>query len=109
MRTLKLVHPNGHAYWNEGEFKIILPNGLVYPIEKHKENFGHGYKIEVRQDGIYYILHFCGSGYGKVPCTDGRYPPLKIIDRSEYDRIEYIGEPMKMPESLLSDLAEMGN
>lgn len=109
MRVLKLIHPTGHPYWQAGEFQIIMPDGNKYPMHEHQQNFAHGYKIEVRPDGIYYVLHFCSSGGGKVPCpVDGRYPPLKIIASSEYDKIEYVGEQLKLSDTLKADLAENG-
>jgi len=107
-RILKLHNPTGNPYWNAGEYKIEMPNGEMYPIQKHHQDFGHGYKIEIKEDGIYYVLHFCGSGYGKVPCTDGRYPPLKIISSSEYDKIEYVGEELKISDNLKNDLMQNG-
>jgi len=108
MRILRLHHPTGHPYWQAGEFQITMPDGEKYPMHKHQQNFGHGYKIDVSDDGVYYILHFCGSGYGKVPCTDGRYPPIKIISSTEYDSIEYVGDELQMSDTLKNDLAENG-
>lgn len=106
MRVLKLHHPTGHPYWNQGEFDVELPNGEMYDLSRHSQNFGHGYKIDIKEDGIYYVLHFVGSGYGKIPCTDGRFPPIKIVDSSEYDKIEYVGEELVISEELRNDLIE---
>jgi len=104
MRILKMIYPTGHPYWNEGEFNIIMPNGDKYDMHKHRQYAGHGYKIDVRKDGVYYILHDCGSGYGKV--TNDKYPPIKIISSTEYDKIQYIGNELVISDTLKKDLAE---
>jgi hypothetical protein len=107
-RILKMLNPTGHPYWQAGEYNIIMPDGTKYPMCTHNKGFGHGYKIEVRPDGIYYVLHFCSSGSGKVPCTDGRYPPERIVSSSEYDEIEYVGNELLMSDELKHDLACCG-
>lgn len=107
MRVLKMVHPDGHPYWDGGEFSIIMPDGEYYPMGNHRQNFGHGYRLEVRGDGIYYQLQYCGSGYGKTDAVD-RFPIKKIISSSEYDSIEYVGTSKAMSEELKNDLQENG-
>jgi len=102
-----MVHPDGHPYWDGGELSIIMPDGEYYPMGNHRQNFGHGYRLEVRGDGIYYQLQYCGSGYGKTDAVD-RFPIKKIISSSEYDSIEYVGTSKAMSEELKNDLQENG-
>ncbi|MBL7721157.1 MAG: hypothetical protein JNK98_04110 [Chitinophagaceae bacterium] len=105
MRVLQLIHPTGHPYWNEGEFGVITPDGL--PVAVPKES-GMGYKIEVRPDGIYYVPHYCGSGFGKVPCNDNRHPEIKLVDANQYDTIQYVGSPLVQSDTLKEDLIQNG-
>jgi hypothetical protein len=106
IRVLTLHHPTGHPYWNAGEFTIEMPDGSFYPIEKHHEAFGHGYRIDVKADGIYYVLMFCGTGYGKVEGTHDRFAPIKIISKSEYDIILYSGERLIISDTLKQNLRD---
>lgn len=115
MKVLKLHHPKGHPYWAQGEYSIELPNGEFFDIYKNKDkvpkehyygmfgqygNFAH--MIVVKNNGIYWQICTSSSGGGKQPV----YDPFKIIDSSEYDKIEYVGEKLIMSETLKQDLLD---
>ncbi len=112
MRILILHHPKGHPYWQEGEFKIELPNGGIYDKRQHSAGiptyaekdpeYCSSHRIVVKEDGIYFQHCGASSGGGKQDYKQ----PFKIIDKSEYDKIEFAGTPLEMSETLLNDLAE---
>ncbi|WP_430897668.1 MULTISPECIES: hypothetical protein [unclassified Paraflavitalea] len=104
IRTLTLQLPDAHSYWNSGEYVILMPNGEEYDLSKHRRSFGHSYRIEVTEEGIYYVLQYCGSGYGK---KDGE--KTLIIHRNEYDMIQYKGEVIQLSEQLTQEIASYTN
>lgn len=105
MRIVKLHEPTGHPFWQEGEYSVELPDGKMYDMSKHSRDFGHGYRIKILPTGIYYQLCYCGSGYGKKDAID-RFPPELIISSKDYDKIEYVGQPLVMSETLKQDLRD---
>ncbi len=112
-RVLKLHHPTGHAYWSAGEYGVQMPNGSFYNKRQHAtdipayakddEKYTSPHKIEERPDGIYYIPCACGSGFGKV---ESKVAAIKIVDASEYDKVEYVGAPLVISPELQNDLTE---
>lgn len=103
MRTLKLHHPTGHPYWQRDEYTIELPDGTIYDkTVDYKKYRGDAHRIIVKKDGIYYQHCGASSGGGKTNYKE----PWKIVDASQYNNIEYIGEPLVMSQTLLDDLKE---
>lgn len=94
-RTLILHHPIGHPYWQDQEYRIQLPDGQFYDKSQHspKEPHGAPHKILIQDDGIYYQRCGASSGAGKTDYKD----PFIIIQKSEYDIIEFVGIPLVMP------------
>lgn len=107
MRILKLHHPTGSPYWNRDEYKVELPDGTFYDIGKHSPGFGGGYRILIKDSGLYYQQCYSGSGFGKKDATD-RFPPVLIVPREKYDSIKFVGEPLVISEELKSDLNKYG-
>lgn len=109
MRTLRLYHPKGHPYWNAGQFNIQLPDGTFYNKKQHNEDpeseFCDSHKIIVKQDGIYFQKCAASSGSGKTAYGT----QFKIVDSTNYDRIEFVGDPLVMSENLLNEIAELEN
>lgn len=106
MRILKLHHPTGHPYWQKNEFKVELPNGSfikLLPLFGRYGNLG-GYEIYLQDGNVYFVECGSSSGGGK-----NRYgQPKKIVDRSEYDKIEYIGKPLEISACLRNDMRANG-
>ncbi len=106
MRILKLHYPTGHPYWQSDEYKIELPNGEFYNTSKHQMDFGSGHRIIVKDDGIHHQLCHCGSGFGKIDAKS--YPATLIVPKSDYDKIEFVGQKKEMSDDLKDDLKENG-
>jgi hypothetical protein len=113
MSTIKLHHPTGHPYWNKEEFKIEMPDGSFFDLDKIEDvpeyaNYLLGrfstaaHKIKISQHGICYQLCGASSGTGKKDYKE----PFLIIDNSQYDDIEFVGEPLVISENLMNDLSE---
>jgi len=97
-KILKLHHPTGHLYWQKDEYEIELPNGkFINPLEHIKDNCG-GYRVYWDNTGVWVQICASGSGYGKVDRTD--IPPKLLVSSSEYDKIEFAGNPIEVSEEL---------
>jgi len=101
MKIVKLHHPNGHAYWQKGEYKIELPNGQFVDLSKYSSHNLYSYEVFVDRDGIWFTDCAASSGTGKIRVDK----PILILSSAEYDKIEYVGEPLLIPETLKNDLA----
>ena len=116
MKTLKLHHPKtGHPFWDKDEYRIEMPDGTFFHLEdlpRHvlpqyaKTVLGwlKRYRLIIKPDGIYYQICNCSSGFGKTDYKE----PFKIIDKAWYDRVVYVGQPLRMSQSLINDLKENG-
>ena len=116
MRVLKLHHPSPlySVYWQKGEFNIELPDGTFYNKKKHASNiptyaendpnYTSSHTIIEKKDGIYYQPCSASSGGGKRPYGE----PFLIVPKSQYDKVEYVGEPLVFTKELIADLKEMG-
>lgn len=106
LRVLKLHHPKGHPYWAKNEFKVELPNGRFIdttPLFNHNGNYG-GYEIFEKEGNIYFVQCGSSSGFGKQ-----RHKEIKkIVDKSEYDILEYVGEELTMSKELINEVSEFG-
>jgi len=95
MRVLKLHHPTGHPYWNQGEFILELPDdSMLNPVTLLKDNYGGSYDVYVKNGDVMLQQCACGSGYGKVRMTE--IDPIVLIKQDEYDQLEYVGEPLEI-------------
>jgi hypothetical protein len=106
MRTLKLHHPTGHPYWAKNEYSVQMPNGNfldLTPFFDRNGNYG-GYEIFIKNGNVFFVQCDCGSGKGKVRLREVK----KIVDKTEYDKIEFAGSELTIPESLKVELAEIG-
>lgn len=102
---LKLFHPKGHAYWNRNEFKVLKDTGeFVYPwkFSKYHGQNGEAFEIKVKAEGIFVQYYLCSSGLGKHPYGEEHL----LVDSSEYDEIEYIGQPLEMCDTLKKDIED---
>jgi hypothetical protein len=104
MRTLKLHHPTGHPYWQQDEYQIELPNGKRINPAHHIEDTYGGYRVYWNNEGVWVQICASGSGYGKKDRTG--HPPKLLVERSEYDNIEFVGNAKPISETLSQDLAE---
>ncbi len=105
MKILKLHHPTGHPYWQKNKFKVELPDRTFSDIFKFsKYNGENGEEVEVYslEAGIFVKYFMCSSGSGK--CAYGIYHLL--VDRNEYDKVEYAGEPLTISQNLINEIAE---
>ncbi len=114
-RVLKLHYPDGHPYWNADEYKIEL-NGNEFDLDKiplsELPKYAQFYcgrlsnerrRIILKDDGLYYQL--CSdSSHGK----NDYEKPFKVLDKSEYDKVEFVGVKKGMPQSIIDDLKDMG-
>ena len=106
MRTLKLHHPTSHPYWGKNEYGVQMPNGSfldLTPFFDHNGNYG-GYEIFVKKGDVFFVQCECGSGYGKIRLKEVK----KIVDKTEYDKIDFAGIELTIPDSLKAELAEIG-
>ncbi len=104
MRVLKLHHPTGHPYWNQGEFKVQLPNGkFLVPTDFIGEAFG-GYRIYLDSQGVWIQKCASGSGYGKRDMK--HVPPKLMVPVNQYDKIEYVGKELVMSATLQRDITD---
>jgi hypothetical protein len=106
MRTLTLHHPTGHPYWSKNEYTVQMPNGNfldLTPFFNFNGNYG-GYEIFVKNGDVFFVQCDCGSGLGKIRIGEIK----KIIDKAEYDKIEFAGRELTIPDSLKFELAESG-
>lgn len=102
MRTIKLHHPTGHPYWQEGEFKIEMPDGTFFNKQQFTDevpgwansDYCESHRIILKDDGIYYQRCGASSGTGKTNYGD----PFRIIGSDQYDLVVYVGEPLVMSE-----------
>lgn len=103
MRILKLHNPTGHPYWQANEYKVEKPNGEFVDIKSLFEQGNHGgYEIFIEDGDIYFVQCASGSGYGKQRWRE----PIKIVDKKEYDKIEYVGKELKISKELQQDMAD---
>jgi hypothetical protein len=103
MRTLKLHHPTGHPYWKKDEYQIELPNGQRINPERHIEDNYGGYRVYWNDEGVWVQICASGSGYGKKDRTG--HPPKLLVERLEYDNIEFVGEELVMSKNLIDDIS----
>ena len=113
MRTIKLHHPTGHSYWNKNKFTIELPSGKMFDLMPYHSYIGtrfpvldDDYMIEVDSNGVYYQKMISSIGSGRVR-VNGK-PRILIIPSKEYDSIEYVGNPLVISNTLITDLIENG-
>lgn len=104
IRILKLHHPKGHPYWQQGEYKIQLPDGTLINPANHITDTHGGYRVYWDESGVWVQICAAGSGFGKVDRP--HIPPILLVNKSEYDQIELVGKPLKMAESLLNEINE---
>ena len=106
MRILKLHEPQGHPYWQAGEYGVELPDGsFVRPMDYMTDNYG-GYRIYWNEKGVWLQQCSSGSGYGKVDRSN--CPPRLVVSSNAYDKIEFVGDKKEMSDTLKQDLRESG-
>ena len=78
------------------------PNGEFISLKGLFDANGNhgGYEIYIENNNVYFVQCASGSGYGKVRLKE----PIKIVDSSDYDKIEIIGEELTISECLQNDL-----
>lgn len=106
LRILKLHHPTGHPYWKKNEFKVELPNGEfinLEPLFNHYGNYG-GYEIFEKEGDIYFVQCASSSGMGKQRLNEIQ----KIVDKNDYDLLEYVGKELIMSTNLINETKEFG-
>ncbi len=101
-RILKLHHPTGHPYWQRNKFKIEMPNGEFFDVSKFHEDYQE-YEISVTKFGLTIQRFHCSSGGGKQKVGNAEL----IVGNLEYDKIEYIGEPLEMSENLKREVGQI--
>lgn len=98
MRIVTLHHPTGHPFWQQGQYRVQLPNGEFFNFQQpHLSKYfkcagfyNNDYKVYVGDEGIYYQEYSSSSGCGRNPWGD----PILIVPKSDYDKIEYAGKPL---------------
>lgn len=103
-RVLKLHQPTGHPYWSKGEYQIELPNGEIINPSDYNKYAGTSHRVYWNDQGVWMQLCACGSGYGKVDLNTKDYPPILLVQSSQYDKIEFVGKELVMSDRLRQDL-----
>lgn len=105
-KIIKLHHPTGNPYWQADQYKVELANGEIMDLKKLMIYPQGSYRIYWDDKGIWMQQCVCGSGYGKADLT--RAKPVLLVQKCDYDKIEFVGKELKMSESLKDDLLENG-
>lgn len=95
MRIIKLHHPTGHPYWQRNKYKIEMPDGSFFDVSDYYEDWQE-YEISVTKFGITIQPYSCSSGGGKQKIGNEEL----IIGNMEYDKIEYVGEPLIISDEI---------
>jgi hypothetical protein len=87
-------------------YKVETPEGETLKVWEYLTNTqATSFRIYWDEQGVWAQACHCGSGYGKV---DAKEPPVLMYPKGRYDKIEFVGKPLKMPETLKQDLRENG-